>query len=348
MNQKKYINNTSSISIIIMTHYETLEVSKDASEQDIKKSYRKLSLQYHPDRNGGNEEATEKYKKINEAYEVLSDSQKRQEYDMGGSSFHGGSFHGGRQMDAEMGDINNIINMMFGGGGQSMGGFPGGQSMGGFPGGPGIRVFHTGGSGGGFPGGGFPGFPGAGMDQFFQQMNRPPPIVKNIIITLEQAYHGANISIEIEKKVSTAFGHAIQTDSINIQIPAGIDENEVMVLREQGHMLNDDVKGDVKLTFGIQNTSIFKRQGLDLIYLKELSLKESLCGFSFEISHINGKMLNMNNMSNTSIIKPNFRKVVPGLGMNKNGQTGNLIIEMSVQFPDSLTAAQITALRDIL
>lgn len=325
-----------------MNHYQTLDVSKDASEQDIKKSYRKLSLQYHPDRNGGNEEATEKYKKINEAYEVLSDSQKRQEYDMGGS------FHGGRQMDAEMGDINNIINMMFGGGGGGGGGFPRG-SMGGFPGGPGIRVFHTGsGGGGGFPGGGFPGFPGGGMDQFFQQINRPPPIVKNIIISLEQAYHGANISIEIEKKVSAAFGHAIQTDTINIQIPAGIDENEVMILREQGHILNDDVKGDVKLTFGIQNTSIFKRQGLDLIYMKDISLKESLCGFSFEISHINGKLLNMNNMSNASVIKPNFRKVVPGLGMNKNGQTGNLIIEMSVIFPDSLTASQITALRDIL
>ena len=317
-----------------MTHYETLDVSKDASEQDIKKSYRKLSLQYHPDRNGGNEEATEKYKRINEAYEVLSDSQKREEYDMGD-----------RTMDTEMGDINNIINMMFGGG------FSGGQGMGGQGmGGPGIRVFHSGGGfpGGGFPGGGFPGFPGPGMEQFFQNMNRPPPIVKNIIISLEQAYYGANINIEIEKRVSKDFGHVLQTDSINIQSPEGIDENEVMILREHGHILNDDVKGDVKLTFGIKNTTIFKRQGMDLIYLKDLSLKESLCGFSFEISHINGKKLNMNNMSNTSIIKPNYRKVVPGLGMNKNGQTGNLIIEMSIHFPDSLTPTQITSLREIL
>jgi len=322
----------------MISHYDTLNVSKDASEQDIKKSYRKLSLQYHPDRNGGDEEATEKYKQINEAYEILSDPQKKQQYDT--ELTYGFSGRGG-SMEAEMGDINNIINMMFGGRG-GMGGMAG-------MGGPGIRVFH---SGGGFPGSegfpGFPGFPGSGMDHFFQQMSKPPPIVKKISISLEQAYHGGNISIEIEKQVSKQFGRVVQIDTLNIQIPQGIEENEVMILREQGHMLNDDIKGDVKIMFEIQNSSIFKRQGLDLVFLKQLTLKEALCGFSFDISHINGKMLNMNNLTNNSIIKPNYRKVVPGLGMIKNGQTGSLIIEMAVDFPDSLTKEQINAIRDIL
>ena len=322
----------------MISHYDTLNVSKDASEQDIKKSYRKLSLQYHPDRNGGDEEATEKYKKINEAYETLSDPQKKQQYDT--ELTYGFSGRGG-SMEAEMGDINNIINMMFGGRG-GMGGMAGMA-------GPGIRVFH---SGGGFPGSegfpGFPGFPGSGMDNFFQQMSKPPPIVKKISISLEQAYHGGNINIEIEKQVSKHFGRVVQVDTLNIQIPQGIEENEVMILREQGHMLNDEIKGDVKIMFEIQNSSIFKRQGLDLVFLKQLTLKEALCGFSFDISHINGKMLNMNNLTNNSIIKPNYRKVVPGLGMIKNGQTGSLIIEMSVDFPDSLTKEQINAIREIL
>jgi DnaJ-class molecular chaperone len=226
--------------------------------------------------------------------------------------------------------------MMFGGGA----GFPG---MGGFPGGPGVRVFH---STSGFPGGGFPG--GPGMEHFFQQINKPPPIVKHIQITLEQAYTGANITIEIEKQVTKAMGRITQIESIKIQVPQGIEENEVMILRECGHVLNDDIKGDLKITFEIINNSVFKRHGMDLIYHKDLTLKESLCGFSFEISHINGKVLNMNNLSNSTIIKPNYRKVVPGLGMMKNGQTGNLVIEMSVSFPDSLTKEQIDKIRDIL
>lgn len=315
------------------THYEVLDVDQNASEQEIKKSYRKLSLQYHPDRNGGDAAATEKYKQINEAHEILSDPQKREQYNMELKFGQGG---GHIHMGGDMGDINNIFNMMFGGG------------MGGFPGGPGVRVFHSnsGFPGGGFPGGGFPGHPG--MEHFFQQINKPPPIVKHVQITLEQAYTGATIAIEIEKQVTKAMGRITQIETINIQVPQGIEENEVMILRECGHVLNDDVKGDLKITFEIVNNSVFKRHGMDLIYNKELTLKESLCGFSFEISHINGKTLNMNNLSNSAIIKPNYRKVVPGLGMIKNGQTGNLIIEMSVLFPDSLTKEQIDKIREIL
>ena len=315
------------------THYEVLDVDQNASEQDIKKSYRKLSLQYHPDRNGGDASATEKYKQINEAHEILSDQQKREKYNMELKFGDGG---GHMHMGADMGDINNMFNMMFGGG------------MGGFPGGPGVRVFHSnsGFPGQGFPGQGFPGHPG--MDHFFQQISKPPPIVKHVQITLEQAYTGATITVEIEKQVTKAMGRVVQIETINIQIPQGIEENEVMILREYGHVLNEDVKGDLKITFEITNSTIFKRHGMDLIYHKELTLKESLCGFSFEISHINGKVLNMNNLSNSAIIKPNYRKVVPGLGMVKNGQTGNLIIEMSVSFPDSLTKEQIEKIRDIL
>ena len=92
--------------------YEVLGVSKEADENEIKKAYRKLSLQYHPDRNT-DESATGKFQEINEAFETLSDQSRRQQYDMelqfGGGG--GGMNFGG--MDQDMSDINNIFNMMF-------------------------------------------------------------------------------------------------------------------------------------------------------------------------------------------------------------------------------------------
>ena len=323
----------------MQTHYETLGVSKDASESEIKKAYRKLSLAYHPDRNP-DPAVQEKYKAINDAYDVLSDSQSKAQYDQElqfGPGFRQMG-HGGPE---GMADINNFFNMMFGGGG----GFPGMPNMGGmsggpegFGGGPGIRIFH-----GGFPGGGM----NAG-EHFFHQLNKPQPIMKNVEITMEQVYHGASIQVEITRQVTRNMIRFQETTTLSITVPQGIEENEVMIIRGQGHSISDDIVGDVKLMFSIKNDTIFRRQGQDLIYVKHLTLKESLCGFAFEIQHINGKTLNMNNMANAAVIKPNFKKVVPGLGFVKNGQTGNLIIELMVDFPDVLTKEQVESLRQIL
>jgi len=115
-------------------YYKILEVSKDATLQDVKKSYRKLALIWHPDRNGETPEkakaAEVKFKGIGEAYEILSDEKKRQRYDSGADLEEGADF--GPSMD-----VNEIFRAMFGGGGFSFGGGHGGQrhSHGGFPGG---------------------------------------------------------------------------------------------------------------------------------------------------------------------------------------------------------------------
>jgi DnaJ-class molecular chaperone len=77
-------------------------------------------------------------------------------------------------------------------------------------------------------------------------------------------------------------------------------------------------------------------------------MKESLCGFALDIQHLNGKILAMNNKENNSVIKPNHKKTVPNLGMVKGGQTGNLIIEFLIEFPEELTREQIDKLREIL
>ena len=312
--------------------YDILGVSKDATDEDIKKAYRKLSLQYHPDRNKSSE-ANEKFKEINEAKEYLSDRNKRQQYDMEqsfgfpGGGFPGGGFPGGGFPGNEFHDINNLFSTLFGGG------FPGmDDGIPGMP--PGIRIFHQG---------------NPMESHFFQQLNKPPPIIKNMQITLEQAYFGGSVPIEIEKYNIINNVKQNETQVINLTVPAGIDDNEVIVLRECGHNVNGTLKGDIKICIKIVNETEFRRHGLDLCLTKNITLKESLCGFEFQIQHINKKTFSFNNSKDTTIVvKPGFKKTIPGLGMIRETASGNLIIDFNIIFPDKLTEEQRSSLEQIL
>ena len=313
------------------THYEILGVDKNASEQEIKKAYRSLSLEFHPDRNSS-EEATQKFQEISEAYETLSDPQKKEEYDFEqehggrGGGFPGFPFShmgGGHPFGQHMsGEMHDIFNMMFSGGG----GFPG---AGGFPGmGPNIRIFHNG----------------------IPVVQKPAPIQKEISITLDQAFTGIPcIQIKFDRVVVVQQIQSNEEDTITLNIPAGIAEGETIVLQEKGHVIQDKVKGDLHLLIKVQKHKEFSRNGMDLIYKKTLTLKESLCGFSLEIPHLSGKMLRISHSATSHVIKPNEKKPIPGYGMIKTGQTpGNLIIEFDISFPDKLSEEQIKELTNIL
>ena len=139
-----------------------------------------------------------------------------------------------------------------------------------------------------------------------------------------------------------------EIQQVNINIPAGIDENDTLVIKEQGNIINEQLKGDLHISVKINNNTCFKRQGLDLFLQKKLSLKEALCGFVFDIPHLNGKLLSLNNMNNPTVIKPDYKRVVGGLGMTRENATGNLIIEFTVEFPDTLTTEQITSIKEVL
>jgi len=320
--------------------YELLGVEQDASDGEIKKAYRALSLRFHPDRNS-TEEAKTKIQQINEAYEILGDKGKRNQYDMElrfgngpgtgpgagfGPGFGGMPFAHMNSMN-EMNDINNIFNMMFGQGGMpGMG--PGGIHMG--PGGPEIRIFHSG------PGG-----------FHFQHNMRPEPIQKTVQISMEQSFNGCTLPIDIERTVMSNNTRRTENETIYINVPKGIDDNETVTLHEKGNVINDQ-RGEIRITFRIANNSEFKRSGIDLIYNRKISLKEALCGFSFELVHLNGKRLCLNNASNPTVIKPNYKKVVPNLGMTRESATGNMIIDFEIEFPESLTKEQIDALVNIL
>jgi DnaJ-class molecular chaperone len=321
-------------------YYEVLGVEQDAGDAEIKKAYRVLSLKYHPDRNS-TEEATTKIQQINEAYEVLSDKGKRNQHDME-LRFGPGMGPMGQGMN-DMNDINNIFNMVFGQGFPGHGGFPGQgfPGQGGFPGhggihmspgGPEIRIFHSGGGGPGFQ---------------FHHMARPEPIQKVVQITIAQSFTGCTLPIDVERTVISNNTRRSENETVYINIPQGIDDNETVTLHEKGNIIND-TKGEIRITFRIQNNSEFKRKGLDLIYQSKISLKDALCGFSFELVHLNGKRLCLNNNSSPTVIKPNYKKVVPNLGMTRESNTGNMIIDFEIEFPETLTLEQIESLRNIL
>jgi DnaJ-class molecular chaperone len=324
--------------------YDVLGVPSSASDKEIKTAFRQLSMKYHPDKNPDDPEATGKFQKISSAYDTLSHPEKKQQFDNQSNSPFGGGFPPGMHpMGGEdFGDINHVFNMMFGGGMPGgMGGFPGmgGIHMGGMPG---VRIFHNGNP----MGGGHPFFQ---QHHQQQQMQKPPPLVRNIDITLEQCFQGITLPLEIERWVMIDHSmRTIEREVIQVTIPPGLTESDFVILRDRGNRVNDQVKGDIKIGIHIKNDTIFQRQGMDLIYKKNITLKEALCGFSFDIQHVSGKMLTINNKTNVTVISPNYKKIVPQMGMLRENNHGNLIIEFDVEFPESLTQEQVEQLRNIM
>ena len=314
--------------------YKVLGFDEKASKEDIKKSYRTLQMKYHPDRNNNSQDANIMTQKLNEAYETLGDDEKREEYDM---TRNNPFLKGGSGMEMPMDDI---INMMFGG----MGGFPGMQ-MGGFPGMP-MGGMQMRGQMGGLPPGTKIHFFQGGNPMNFQQMQKPTAIIKNIVIKLSQVLTGANIPLEIERWIMEQGMKVFETETIYVTIPKGIDDGELILLKDKGNVLNETCKGDIKIFVKIENDSMFKRVGLDLVLEKSINLKDALCGFSFEITYINGKSYTLNNNAG-NIIPHGFRKIIPNMGLERDQHKGNMVIEFHVQFPEKLSESVIASLKKI-
>ena len=309
--------------------YNILGINEKATNDEIKKAYRSLQMKYHPDKNKSSQESINMTQKINEAYETLGDPHKKEEYDFTRNNPNpfmrmNSSRSGG--MDVPMDDIFKMFFNFPGMGGPD--GFPG-MGSGGFPGMPGVRIFHSGPMG------------------FQETLQKPSPILKTLIITMEQVLTGATIPVDIEKWVIDNGLKVHELETIYVTIPPGIDENEIIIIRDKGNVLNEQLKGDVKVFIKINNDTNFKRSGLDLIFDKKITLKESLCGFSFEIKYINGKSYTLNN-NKGNIIPPDYKKVYQGMGLTRGEHKGNMIIHFQVEFPESLTSEQIERLTEIL
>jgi DnaJ-class molecular chaperone len=317
-------------------HYDVLGISREASADEIKRAYRALSLKWHPDRcpPDKKDEAQSKFQEIGAAYETLSDENRRQEYNAELDGFRMGGPGRGPEVD-----ISEVFNMMFGGGGMPFGMPPGMHFAGGGSGGPQIHVFH---------GHGMPGMPGLSPEHMFRQLHKPQPIMKQIDLPFEQAYNGCTLCVNIEKWTIKNDVKIHEIEPVYVNIPPGIDNGEMIIIRDCGNTVSQDLKGDIKFMVKIIPSDMFERHGMDLLLKRTITLKESLTGFSFEITHVNGKLLCLDNLKNKTIISPNYRKIIPNLGMMRDGNVGNLIIEFSISFPEKLTEEQIATLSEVL
>jgi DnaJ-class molecular chaperone len=171
----------------------------------------------------------------------------------------------------------------------------------------------------------------------------PESIIKTVSLTLEQCYNGCMIPIEIDRHVPDNDIVKIERETIHAQIPKGVQSGDTIILNECGHMNEVGMKGDVRIIINTLQHPVFKVEHLDLTIEKTISLKSALCGFDFEINHINGKVFKLANKPG-NIIKPGSVKTIPGLGLEKNGESGSLKIKFNVDFPETLTLEQIAIL----
>ena len=233
-------------------YFKVLGLERGADADAIKRSFRKLARQYHPDVNPGNKDAEARFKEISEAYEVLSDPEKRRRYEHFGQywSQMGGAGGGGGGFDVDFGrygSFDDFVNDLLGrfGGGAS-GGFPGGFSGGGF--------------GSGFPGGGFP---GGGM--------RTGPVNLDAEATLSLSYGDAFRGCERTL--------AVDDERVQVRIPAGVKPGGRLRLKGKGNLQpGTGRRGDLYLQIALQPHPIWRLDGEQLRAELPLSLDELALG----------------------------------------------------------------------
>lgn len=305
-----------------MSYYECLGISKTASQDEIKKAFRKKSLLCHPDKPTGD---AEKFKKINEAYQTLGDEHKKKIYDMQqsggmpnrrqGNGFNPGFGHH---------NMNDVMSMFF------QDGFP--HNM------PQANVNKQ-------------TNPNSRFKVFYNGrpiQRKPPVIVQRVNISLEQSYSGGVIPLEINRWIDVDGAKTMEKENIYVKFPKGIDNNEMILLKEKGHNFNASQPGDVKVIFSVKNDTPFIRKGVDLIYNKTISLKEALTGLEMNIDHINGKKYKVDTVNNFCIINNNSNTSLPNLGMTRENVTGKLMINFKVEFPKTISTETREKLKECL
>jgi DnaJ-class molecular chaperone with C-terminal Zn finger domain len=286
--------------------YSVLGVSKDVSEADLKKTYRKLARQYHPDSNAGDAAAEARFKEISEAYAVLSDRAMREEYDqiraMGsGARFSSGGagsagfediFRGfGRGGRASASDFDDLVGNLFGGGGGRFGG-------------------------------GFGGFGGP---------TKGGDITANTTLDFLTAIRGDTVSLRM------ADGREVK-----VKIPAGVSDGQKIRLKGKGQPSPDGGEpGDLVITVSVRPHPVFERDGLNLRVDVPVTFAEAALGATIEVPTLDGETVRLKIAAGT----PSGRVLrVKGKGVTTSKGTGDLLAEVVVAVPDNLSTSAIDAL----
>jgi curved DNA-binding protein len=294
-------------------YYQTLEVPKTAAPEEIKKAFRKLARKFHPDTAKDKKVAEEKFKEINEAYEVLGDPEKRKKYDEFGPDW------------------------------QQTGPPPGWQQRGAGPGAGGMR---------GGPSGGVEfEFGGTGFSDFFEQMfgggssggrggyrsyeerpQRGEDVEADIMVTLEEALHGSTRPISFRR------GDSQKIETYTVKIPRGIREGQRIRLAGQGGSgASGGGSGDLYLRVKLQRHPDFEVDGSDLVYDLEVPAWDAVLGCEVHVPTLQGRA-KLKLPPGT----PSGKKLrLPGMGLPiKDGNRGDLYAIVAITVPESVDSEE--------
>jgi curved DNA-binding protein len=306
-----------------MEYYKILGISKTASADEIKKAYRKLAVQYHPDKNPGSKEAETKFKEINEAYAVLSDEKKRKEYDTYGSA---GFQQRYSQEDIFRNfDLNDILNQfgfnMGGGGGRSTFRF---SSGGGNP----FDFFSQ--AGGGCGGGGCRTRkqPEKGQDQTYE-----------LSVTLAEVLHGAEKNISLRRNGGS--------ENVSVKVPKGIESGKRLRLSGKGAPSpSGGQSGDLYLKVTVQPHEEFSRDGDNLLLEKQIPFSDLCLGAAVEIRTLDEKNLKIKVPAG---MQPDAKLRIKGQGLPSGpiGERGDLYVKILAQVPKQLSEEQESLISEL-
>ncbi len=357
-------------------YYEVLEVSKSASVDEIKKAYRKLAIKYHPDRNPGDAEAEAKFKEAAEAYDVLHDPQKRQQYDQFGFDAPSGGFGGGSPFGGaggfSMDDIFSMFGDVFGGHGGGFGGFGGGGQQAPKYRGSDLRLkvrlslqevatgvtkkfkvrkdvtcehCHGTGAEGGSGTETCPNCHGSGVEIRTQQS------MFGMIQTQTACHVCGGEGTIIKNKCTHCQGEGVVKgeEVVEINIPAGVAEGMVVNVPGKGNAgKHNGVTGNIQVYIEEEPNETFVRDGQNVIYNLLLDFPTAVLGGQVEIPTIDG--------SNVKIkIEPGTQ---PGKTLRLRGKglpavqgygtgIGDLVVHISIYVPKELTKSEKKAIEEL-
>ncbi|KHD87286.1 MAG: molecular chaperone DnaJ [Bdellovibrio sp. ArHS] len=298
--------------------YSTLGVSRSASAEEIKKAYRKLAIQYHPDKNPGDKKAEEKFKEISQAYDVLSDAKKREMYDQFG--------HAGAQGF---------------GGGAGPGGFGGAGGFGGFGG-----FGNQGGAGGASGGDPFQDIFGDVFGEIFgnarggagargrRQQAKGTDLRYTLNISFEDSALGAEKVISFVRQK----GGKEETAKLSVNVPAGVKEGQRLKLAGEGDAPAGASAGDLYVIINIQEHPLFKRHENDVILDLPIVYTDAILGTNIEVPTLTGKA--MIRIPPGTHSGQTFR--LKGKGFPKLGGfgSGDMLVKVLVDTPHHISARQ--------